>query len=444
MRLAVRIPTLFFTSLLLVSLVFVAFPQAGTFGFASAATLPVSGDTEYANGTITPPNSGLSLRVWYDWINTSDTQVISYAMYTLPDSPFAVPAISLIGQHLHLPDGTEVFVASALNGMEIYRDANGDGIPQANFTSGESEILYFMYTNTSDTYTMIPLEKTMQGNVTHYTWAFTYEGVRAFLQNTSTHMGIDARFKLDHLTLSYDFSVDGNVSNLKTNFDIGTPENVEVYDPAAPDGYSNSSQFSFQGLSLSLLYATATYTSKPYSVLVNGQSYNSTTAQSPATDTTLAQVTVDNSKAYDFVFGGNYTLTGNTNTVYPANVTTYEAKAEAAAIVSLPFKIIGPTVKGISFFQDQLNLTDLFGGNWPKINSNYESSSLVYRICFPVWDGEQIIHDPVYVGYLGSGGSETIPEFPAATVALVAALVGTVLVAAVCFQVRKKSSLRRL
>jgi hypothetical protein len=31
--------------------------------------------------------------------------------------------------------------------MEVYRDQNGDGIPQANFTSGDSEILYNMYIN---------------------------------------------------------------------------------------------------------------------------------------------------------------------------------------------------------------------------------------------------------------------------------------------------------
>jgi hypothetical protein len=67
-------------------------------------------------------------------------------------------------------------------------------------------------------------------------------------------------------------------------------------------------------------------------------------------------------------------------------------------------------VKGMSFFQEQLNLTELFGGSWQDFDINYESSSLIYRICFPVWDGMHIEHDPTYVGYIFS--NTQIPEFP--------------------------------
>jgi hypothetical protein len=226
--------------------------------------------------------------------------------------------------------------------------------------------------------------------------------------------------KLDHLTLSYDFSVNGNVSNLKTGFDIGRAKDIQVFDPAIND-YVNSTDFSLEGLSLSLLYATATYASKPYSTSVNGQPYNSSTTQNSAVDAEIAQVAVGDAKAYDFVFGGDYTLSrGENNETHQANIETHEAKAEAAAISSLPIKIYGPVVRGISFFTDELNLTDLFGGSWPNINTNYNAFSLVYRICFPVWDGLQIVHDPVYVGYVAN--TAQVPEFPSISMLPVFAL----------------------
>jgi hypothetical protein len=54
----------------------------------------------------------------------------------------------------------------------------------------------------------------------------------------------------------------------------------------------------------------------------------------------------------------------------------------------------------MEFFRDQLNLAELFGGSWQDFNINYESSSLIYRICFSAWDGMQIKHDPLYEGYI--------------------------------------------
>ena len=119
-------------------------------------------------------------------------------------------------------------------------------------------------------------------------------------------------------------------------------------------------------------------------------------------------------QAYDFVFGGNYTLNrGEGNETHQANIETYEAKAEAAALFSLSTTIRINPIKGMGFFKDQLNLSDLFGGSWQDFNMNYETSSLIYRVCFPAWDGMQIQHDPVYVGYILSKTEDLHPsEFP--------------------------------
>ena len=384
-------------AILLATLCFAASLQSAFFSSVKASsTLPVNG-MEYANGTIVPAHSPLN--IWYDWINVYGTQVINYAMYTTPDYNYSVPIANLVGQHFRLTDGTQVFIASALSELEVYRDLNGDGIPQANFTSGNSEIVYCMYINMSDSYSMTPVQKVMQDSVPHYQWSFTYENAHAYLQNAIARIGVVASLIFSHMTLSYDFSVNGNVSNLKTNFDIGKVTSLNILD---------STQFSLDGLSLALLYATATYTSKPYATYVDGQQYNSTTTEDSAVDAEVAQVTVGDTKAYEFVFGGNYTLNrGESNETHQVSIETYEAKAEAAALSSISTKIYGPTIKGMSFFKDQLNLADLFGGSWQDINVNYAASSLIYRICFPVWDGMQIQHDPVYVAYLLSSMQTT-------------------------------------
>ncbi len=351
--------------------------------------LPFVG-SEFANGTISDDNAWC--HVWYDWVNVSGTQVINYVMYS---DAFNSPLANLVGQHLRLADGSEVFVAGALGKMEIYHDSNGDGIPQANFTSGQREILYYMFMNMSEGYSIIPIEKVLDGSVPHYQWGFSYERVYAYIINSSSQFNLMARVIFDHITISYDFSVDGNVSNLKTNFDIGKIATMDML--ASPD-------FSLDGLSLALLYTTATYASKPYATSVDGQPYNSANAANSATSLASAAIDVGDSKAYEFVFGGNYTLYRASN-----SSETYAAKAEAAALTSLPFKVYGPAVPQVSFFRDELNLTMLFGGSWPEFKMGYETSAFIYRICFQVWDGEHIMHDPVYVGYVSSA---TVPEYP--------------------------------
>jgi hypothetical protein len=310
-----------------------------------------------------------------------------------------------------LSDGTEVFVVSALDKMEVYKDQNGDGIPEANFTSGDSEILYNMFINMSDSYTIIPIQKTMEANVPHYQWGFTYVNASAYLQNATFTYGIVAKLILDHITLGYDFSLSGNVSNLKTSFGIGKVVSVSVLD---------SSQLSLDGLSLALLYPTSTYTSKLYSTYVNGQPYNSTTANASAVNAEIAQVAVGNTKAYDFLFGGNYTL------IRGENNETHLAKAEAAALSSIPTEIYGPVVWQTTCFRDELNLDDIFGGSWPDLTLDYNASSLIYRLCFSAWDGMQIQYDPVYVGYLFS--STEIPEIPTTAILSIIFITATSLV----------------
>lgn len=409
-------------ALLLTAMVLALSPASGQLKLSSApSTIPLA-DQEYANGTLASNNA--PFKVWYNWVNVSNTQVLYYAAYTTPDYPFPVPIANIIGQHFSLDDGTQIFIASALSELEVYRDLNSDGTP-----SGDNGVLYYIYSNMSESYSMTPIQKTTIDSVPHYQWSFTYQNAYAYLQNAQARVGVVARMFFEHLTLNYDFSVNGNVSDLKTSFDIGKVTNLEVLEP---------SEFSsFDGLSLALLYATATYTSKPYSTSVNGQPYDSSTADS-AVSADIAEVKVDDVKAYDFVFGGNYTLyrDGSAES-HAANVETYEAQAQAVAIAGLP-TIYGPTVRSISFFADYLNLSDLFGGSWPSVNSNYGSSSLIYRICFPEWDGMQIEHDPTFLGYIYN--NQEIPEIP--TIALI--IIPIIITSSLALILQRKHRLTKL
>ena len=410
-------------ALLLSAMVLTLSPASGQLNLVSESITIPQTDQEYANGTLAPNNA--PFKVWYNWINTSNTQILYYAAYTTPDYTFPVPIANIIGQHFSLEDGTQIFIASALSELEVYHDLNGDGIPQTSTGSDENEVLYYIYSNMSESYSMTPIQKTTIDAVPHYQWSFTYQNAYAYLQNAQARVGVVARMFFEHLTLNYDFSVNGNVSDLKTSFDIGKVTNLEVLEP--------SMFSSFDGLSLALLYATATYTSKPYSTSVNGQPYDSSTADSTVS-VDLAEVKVADVKAYDFVFGGNYTLyRDDAIESHATSVETYEAQAQAVAIAGLP-TIYGPTVRSISFFVDYLNLADLFGGLWPSVNSNYESSSLVYRICFPEWDGMQIEHDPTFLGYIYS--NQQIPEIPTIALIMIPIIIASSLV--LLFQRKRK------
>jgi hypothetical protein len=373
----------------------------------ASSTLPFVG-TEYSNGTMASEIPPLS--IWYDWVNVSGTQVVNYVLYGVAGSSAPTPIANFVMQHLQLADGSQVLVASALDRMEVYRDVNGTGVPDANFTSGDGDILFTMYMNMSDSYGVIPIQKTVEGGVPHYLWGFTYVGVYAYLQNVTVGYGVVAKLILDHLTVSYDFSLDGNVSSLKTSFDIGKVASMVVLD---------SSQLSLDGLSLALLYPTVTYCSNASSTYVNGEPYNSGTTNDSALAMDVATVAVGSTKAYDFVFGGNYTL------VQGGSNETYETKTEASALSSVPTQVYGSAVWQTSFFTDELNLSELFGGSWPDFTMNYEASQLIYRLCFPVWSGAQIQCDPVYVGYLYS--STEVPEMPTVTLLLITIAAATLI-----------------
>lgn len=420
-----RYMSAFSIGLLVTSIIFSA-SLLSTNVTVSGRTISSQGDintnAEYANGSIPTPPTGVW--IWYTWVNTSETQVICYALFS---DTYNSPIMSFLGQHFKVENDTDVFVGTTLALIEVYNDTNGDGIPQANFTSGESEIIYHLGVNSSVNYQITPIQKVMEGETAHYMWGFKHETIDGILLYPEQYMGhVAAAFvTIDYLSFNYDFYVVQNVSYLKTSFEIGNITDIQPYDDPS---------VSLEGLSLSLLYSTVTSSAKPYTTYVNDEPYDSTTAPNPATTTSSSQIAVEMIKAYEFIFGESYNLTRGENTE------TYEVKSEAAATASVHPEVIYGLDWAFTRFENNLNLSELFpsaGGLAGQVDLNCSVSTLLYRNCYPVWDGLPIQHDPTYVAYLFS--NTIIPEF-AMVLLLPMLAVATFFIAAVS-RIRKRQPL---
>ncbi|MDH5495796.1 MAG: hypothetical protein OEY24_08880 [Candidatus Bathyarchaeota archaeon] len=420
-----RYVSAFLVGLLVTSIIFSASLLSANVT-VSGQTISYQGDidtnAEYANGSIPTPPTGVW--IWYTWVNISETQVICYALFS---DTYNSPIMSFLGQHFKVENDTDVFVGTTLALIEVYNDTNEDGIPQANFTSGESEIIYQLGVNSSVNYQITHIQKVMEEETAHYMWGFKHETIDGILLYPEQYIGhVAAAFvTIDYLSFNYDFYVVQNVSYLKTSFEIGNITDIRPYDDPS---------VSLEGLSLSLLYSTVTSSAKPYTAYVNDEPYDSTTAPNSATTTSSSQIAVEMIKAYEFIFGESYNLTRGENTE------TYEVKSEAAATASVHPEVIYGLDWAFTRFENYLNLSELFpsaGGLGGQVDLNCSVSTLLYRNCYPVWDGLPIQHDPTYVAYLFS--NTIIPEF-AMVLLLPLLVVATFFVAAVS-RIRKRQPL---
>jgi len=390
---------------------------SGGIGHAPATTVnaapngSVDTNAEYSNGSLGTPQEGVAL--WYAWVNTSASQIIFLAYQSYVYNP---PVITFLGQHYYAENGTEVFVGNTLEGMEIYNDTNGNGLPDANYTSGESEILYNFFVNSSASFNVKPINKTIINGLPHYQWGIRYWNVDGFLI-APTNQSISAAVMVDYMDFSYDFYVQNNVTYLKTNFGLGK---------ITPLGSGN---LSLNGLSVALFYGTIVITSKPYVTMVNGNPYNSTTAPATVEPTESSEIKIAEATAYKFLFGQNYTLfRDSTQETYGSKCTAVSNQSVSGILMRVQWVL--------SLMEDALSTV------FPKISSmqaaitlDYGVSSFLYRVCYPVWSGYQLEHDPTYVAYLGV---PTVPELsPPLMFVIVAALVSTAVLLIALIDVKK-------
>jgi hypothetical protein len=367
--------------LLIASMVCGKLQSASMIANGSSYEANIDVNAEYSNGSISSPYEGLAL--WYTWLNTSSTQVIFLAYHSYVVNP---PIIEFLGQHYYNENNTEVFIGNTLTSMEIYNDTNRNGLPDADYVSGTSEILYYFQVNSSKTFEIKPVEKILVDGLSHYTWSIRYNTIDGFL--TCENQSTNAIVIVEYMDFSYDFHIQDNVSYLKTNFGIGKILEIRPFYNAT---------VSLDGLSLALCYGTAVITSKPYVTMVNGNPYNSTTAPASVEPTDLSEIKIEDTTAYKFMFGQDYTLFRD------SQQETHESQSTAVSNKSVSDGLR----RSLEWVFSNLEtvLTSLF----PKISNmqtaidlDYNVSSFLYRVCYPEWDGYGLEHDPTYVAYLSS------------------------------------------
>jgi hypothetical protein len=352
-----------------------------------AQSSSVDFSAEYSSGDVQVlPYS----QAWYTWISINGTHTIFLALHS---TQYPSPVSAFVGESYNTSSGSRVFVANAIMAIEVYNDTDGNGILDANYATAQTELLYTIVMNASQTFQPTPVSKTSVNGVSHYRWGVTYGSIQAILIKYSAGIvgspyggGLPGSYaNIDHFTFSYDYSVVGNATFLKTSYEIG---NVTLVPPTAPN-------VTLKGLSLSLLHFTFAVSSEGYAVRLNGSSidFDSQTSQT-SSGINVAQVVVPNSLAYEFRFNDNYTLLTNP----PVSL---RAVYEAAVANSLPSGAFqGQGALDLIRVQDYVRAAlPSIAGLPSSSDLNYTTSKLIYRISYPTWGGIGIKHDPTYVGY---------------------------------------------
>jgi len=371
---------------------------------------------EYSSGDVQVLPYSLA---WYAWINTNGTHTIFLALHS---SQYPSPVSAFVGESYNTSTNARVFVANAIMAIEVYNDTDGNGILDANYAAGQTELLWTIMMNASQTFTPTPVAKTSINNLPHYRWGVTYGSVQAILLKSAAGVvgspysgGLAASYlNIDHFTLAYDYSIVGNATFLKTSYEIG---NMTLVSPTSPN-------VTLKGLSLSLLHFTLAVSSSPYLVTANTSPYNSQT-NSTSSKVDVAKVSIANSLAYEFLFNDNYTLLSNP----PVSLRTVYAAVPGNSLPTGALQGSGT--------QDLIRVQDYVRAALPSIaglpsssDLNLNTSRLIYRISYPTWGGVDIKHDPTYVGYFVPNLSTQIPPgcclaifiYPALALAVVGAI----------------------
>src|SRR3989441_6114924 len=403
------------------------FSRASLFHSISAQSSSIDLSKEYASGDV---DVFPYLQAWYTWININGTHTIFLALH----SNQAQPTVSaFVGQGYNTTSGSKIFVANALLAMEVYNDTNGNGYLDANYGTGTTELKYLLVMNASQTFTVNPVQKTITSGTAHYGWGVTYGNVQAILIRASPPNygytgGLAASYtSIDHVSFSYDFSLNGNTTYLKTSYDTG---NVVLVPPTDPG-------VTLQGLSFSLLHTTLAVASHQLSVVAGSNPYDSQTSTSPLL-VTAAHLTVDNGLTYEFRFSDNYTLAKPLPESHPAlYVASPSNSLPAGAFNGQDYT---PLIRVQDYVRNKL--PDIAG--LPSTSDlSYASSRLIYRISYPVWSGYGLKHDPTYVAhFVVSTSSPTVPLLSGLLILTIAAI-GMVVVFALVLVVSLISRARR-
>jgi len=394
-------------------------------------TTAIDTSSEFSSGTL----EGESSWFWYTWINVSSVQLI-YIAAVCPFYSMYFPSFQLTAQHFYAEDGTELFIGHMLLLYEVYDDKNRNGVLDADFSTGDYETLYYLDLNMSEAFIPQPVQKTVVNGTSHYTWSLRYEQVWGFLKfPEGPKLGIGdtaGLIQLQYLETSYDYCLRGNASYLKTSLAVGPMNVTESY----------LGNITFTNLGLTALYSTIVLASSNLTrVLVGLDEYDSH-LPSPTTAMSNATIAGPETGYYSLLFEENYTLATDPPQTYPA---------PAAAC---PSTSLDPTIHEVQYREPFNAFRSFLTGFLPTISNlsmpvdyDFRNSDLLYRVNYPHWDGCGLVHDPLYVAYLGNAPISR-PNLPGTpfwlTLALAVGIFGVLVLSLSVVELRRLRRAKRM
>ncbi len=319
---------------------------------------------EFVSGTITNQISNLS----YAWVHTNETSLLSLTMF---DEIYGcAPFYPFFGQSFSI-ENNSFFVGTVITGFELYQDSNENGVLDL-----EEELLYYVMLNGSQDYILPQIEKTTLDSMRIYSWKVGYIEVDGFL---SPFTGPNFRKTIiDSVNLTYTFEIHTNYSELKLAITMGAWDTYEFKFEDETFQEIRLQDIDLTSYSLSILFGTTVSSEDPIDVAL-------TDGTSGITD---AIIEVNNIPVFQSFFQDTYDL-GLNGSAYPARAipasldTLYDEQIQEWGTPQALYDWWG------SFFSSMSELTTI-----PPLG--IEEVSFLYRICYPVWNGEPFNHDPRY------------------------------------------------
>ncbi len=382
---------------------------------------PVPIDAPYSSGYLT------DISLWYTWIDTGLSEVI-YIAHADSEIDFFCPSLSFVVQHYYAPDGSELLVGHSTLMYELYNDTNGNGFVDADYDLGVTEVEYYYALNFSESIVPQPVTIDDSGGIRTYRWGVRYVGVTGFLIHPLQRVGGEyegAILTAEFLEHSYEYSLIGNTSQLKTTFKLGPITWFHAVHPGV----------SFEGLSLSALHTTLLFSSaNDTDVFVEDSFYDSSISEFDTVPMNNASISGNQTEFYSMSFADNYTLSTEPPSTLPVTVS------------ACPSENVNPRIRRDHFPFPLWVLQGFLNAFLPRITDSeldldldYRTSGLLYRVTYPQYEGLSLSHDPTYVAYLSEMAPSPPPPTPVDWIFWVFVSIGGVCVVALGVYLYKKT-----
>ena len=345
-----------------------------------ATDIPI--EEEYSSGTIANQISRLS----YTWVHTDETSFLSLTMYDeLTGMSTIAPFYPFFGQSFNVSNNP-FFVGTIITGFELFQDSNDNDILDL-----EEELKYYVMLNASQGIILPQIDKTTEDTKRIYSWKVRYLEVDGFFQPSPVQNNV--KTIIDSVNLTYSFAISQNYSELKLAIEMGAWDAYEFdYNTQPPFNEIRLQDVDLSKYSLSILFGTTVSSDNPVSVAVSNGTTGISDAIIKVNDVPIFQSLFQDT--YDLELSGTthtaIATPANPNTLFDEQLYSWRTPQELYNWWS-------------SFFSSMSELTKI-----PPLG--IEEVSFLYRICYPVWNGEPFNHDPRYRAlFEGELSPPTIP-----------------------------------